>query len=103
VWRTNGLYRDTWVVFANAEAVPQTVRLVIRWDGQAPIGTARTIAVGGREAFTLEQFVPATGNWNGTVEMSCSPGTCAEVVSIYADNLKRGTVASHPQVKWRCR
>lgn len=81
----------------------QTVKLTIRWDGQPPTDTSRVIGVGGREAFDLAAYVPGPGNWNGTVEMSCSPGECAEVVSIYADNLKRGTVASHPQVKWRCR
>lgn len=83
--------------------VPQTVRLVIRWDGQPAVTPSKTMAVGGREAFNLADYVPGNGNFNGTVEMSCSPGWCAEAVSIYADTLKRGTVASHPQVKWGCR
>lgn len=83
--------------------VPQAVSITVRWDAQPPRSVTRTVAAGGREAFNLEDFTPGNGNWNGTVEMSCSPGWCAESVSIYADNLKRGVVASHPQVKWGCR
>lgn len=83
--------------------VPQTATLTVRWDGQPPRTITRDMGVGGRAAVSLDETVPGPGNWNGTVEMRCAPGWCAETVSIYADNLKRGTVASHPQVKWGCK
>jgi hypothetical protein len=96
------LYRDTWIVFANPHPVPQTIRLVIRWDGASPVPLSSTLAVGGRWAIPIADYVPGGGNWNGTAEATCDPDGCPSTVSIYADNLKRGTVASHPAIEWEC-
>jgi hypothetical protein len=80
------------------------VRLAIQFVGQPVRVIALPIAAGDRWEYNLAEAatMPLTSIHNATVKIDCDPAWCPTWATIYADSLRRGTVASHPEIQWGC-
>lgn len=88
----------------NPQAVAQTVAMVVTFVGRQPVPVTFTVQPGQRWEYNLADAaqMPLTGVHNALVRLTCDPGWCPVWATMYADALRRGSVASHPDIKWGC-
>lgn len=84
--------------------MPQTLTLTVAFIGGNRTTRSYTRAPGERWEENLATFAefPLVSIHNATVKVECSPMFCPTWATIYADTLKRGSTASHPEIKWGC-
>lgn len=82
----------------------QSVTLTVAFIGGNRTARTYTAAPGGRWEANLADFAEfaLTSVHNATVKVECSPMFCPTWATIYADTLKRGSTASHPEIIWGC-
>ncbi|HEY3499460.1 MAG TPA: hypothetical protein VGK73_32445 [Polyangiaceae bacterium] len=78
--------------------------MVVMFVGQPAVPVVITKNPGERWEYNLADAapMPLTSIHNATVRVSCSPGWCPVWATMYADALRRGSVASHPEIQWGC-
>lgn len=103
-WR-GGVFRTTWLAGTNPHrSTPITVTVTTRFIGQQPRPWSATLGPGERWELNLADVAPMP-LWtvhNAVVTIECSVAWCPAWATIYAEPLKRGVVASHPDIKWGC-